>query len=219
MQEVFKSFFSEEEGKQYADLLFKHDITFTLERSHTHIDKIIIGEDMAREVLLKLDPVDFERANQIIDAEIEKKLSDIDKDYYLYTFTETELKEVLQKPDEWNNQDVLLARKILNDHGANISAEDVKTLRTERIRELETPETERTSKLWPGYLLAILVPIVGVFYSSFNLTLNRVLPDGQKVWVYDQKSRRHFRVMFAISLFEILLAFGRIFIIVLDQAT
>jgi hypothetical protein len=63
-------------------------------------------------------------------------LQEVDQDYYLLTFTDTELLEILAKPDEWGHFDCVLAKKPLTDRGHAITDAYTKQLKAKRLEEL-----------------------------------------------------------------------------------
>src|SRR5690349_2135740 len=113
--EVFKSFFLEEEAVALRDLLLNQGIEAKVEKSRDIVDKIIAGDGLDPQIHLKIKNTDFTRSNQIIDEYISQHLATVDPDYYLFDFSDEELLEIIHKPDEWNNQDVMIAKKILAD--------------------------------------------------------------------------------------------------------
>lgn len=198
--EVFRSFYSKEEALPLLELLNREGVHCTIEKTRVGLDKVIIGDENAPDFHLKILPEDFEKANRIIDAAIEQRITEVEPDYYLYSFTDDELLEIIRKPDEWNNQDVILSRLLLAERGIPITKEAVKQIRSERIRELGQPEKQQTASVWSGYFLAVFFSVIGIFYSLYMMTAKKILPDGRKAFVYDKSSRDHFRIMLAISL-------------------
>ncbi len=78
-----------------------------------------------------------------------RNVTEIGKDYYLYSFTDDELMEVITKADEWSPFDVVLARKILAEKGKSISDEAIKAINEKRIEELKAPEpANRLDNYW-----------------------------------------------------------------------
>jgi hypothetical protein len=143
---------------------------------------------------------DFTRANEIIDESITNNIASIDPDYYLFSFSKEELIDIVNKPDEWNNQDVILARKLLADQGHVVSDNEIQQVKNKRIQELAKPEKERSILLFIGYSLSLIVPTYGIFFGLTKLTARKVLPNGQKVNIYDGNARTHFLAMMVISI-------------------
>ena len=64
---------------------------------------------------------DFPRAHLALKAYYQAQLSTMDPDYYLFSFTDTELLEIVTHPDEWGHLDYALAKKLLADRGKPLS--------------------------------------------------------------------------------------------------
>ena len=54
----------------------------------------------------------------------EKEIEVIDDDYYLLSFSDDELIDVVSKSDEWNKFDVSLAKKLLKERGNEITNDE-----------------------------------------------------------------------------------------------
>lgn len=197
--EVFKSFYSAEEAQTFQELLTRNGIACKVEKTKIYIDKVIIGDSGDMDVHLKLEPKDFGAANEILDKYIRENISDIDEEYYLYSFSTEELLDILKKPDEWSNQDVIIAKKILEDRGGELPGKQVENLKTERLNQLAQPGKASGEQLILGYLLAVFFCIFGLFYALYLLNSTKILPDGHKVLSYNKETRDHFRVMAIIA--------------------
>ncbi|HEY9196871.1 MAG TPA: hypothetical protein VIM77_11420, partial [Mucilaginibacter sp.] len=86
-----------------------------------------------KEYTIKISPNDFEKVNRLLNDAEATNVGLVDKDYYLYSFTETELIEVLTKAQEWSPFDCQLARKILTDKGININEPLLTRLENDRL--------------------------------------------------------------------------------------
>jgi hypothetical protein len=201
----FQSFATEAEAAVVADVLKENNIAFIIRKAKEPLDHTIAGETPDDLVFLLLRSSDFSRANEILDNQVLKNLSDLEADYYLYSFTNDELFEVLNKPDEWSRQDVLVAGKILSDRGIQLKQEDIRELKIKRMKELEAEEKEPRATIFSGYMLAFLFSIIGIFFGLAFLTAKKVLPDGRKVFTYNSVARRHGRNIVVISSVMIIL--------------
>jgi hypothetical protein len=212
--EVFKSFFIEADARSLLTLLKGNGIDAIIEKRRPIADKVIAGDGMNAEILLKINPRDFEKANKLIDEHILQHISDVESDYYLFSFSDKELIEILHKPDEWNNQDVIIARKILDDRGHVISENDLAQIKSSRIKELGEPESEESSYILGGYISAIFA--IGIFWGLFFLYGKKLLPNGRKVYIYNEQTRNHGKNIVIISSLilgiALLLKFAALFI-------
>src|ERR1700752_2088713 len=158
MQEfvTYKSFYSEIDALELSTFLNENQIENEIERIKPFVDPLIGGDDLAKEFHVKIRPNDFRNANEVLDQLLAQNISTIDKDYYLFSFTNDELMEVINKADEWNNQDVLLARKLLRDRNIEISDKEFSEIKSNRYIQLAKSERASFNKIFWGYIIAIL---------------------------------------------------------------
>lgn len=199
--EVFKSFYNHQDAIDLKEFLHNHGIEAEIVRSKPVADKIIAGDGLEKDIFVKIDPGDFGKANKLLDAHIESNLSQLDPDYYLFSFADEELFEIVQKSDEWNNQDVVLAKKILRDRGYDLSEKQVSDMRWTRIKELSQTESESPKWMYLAYLASIVVPPIGLIFGLSLLQAKKLLPDGTKVLAYNQQTRMRAQRVVIVSLF------------------
>lgn len=116
--------------------------------------------------MVKIKSEDFELVNNILKEEELKNVDAIDKDYYLFRFTDDELMDVLIKADEWNAFDVVLARKLLAERGKIISDEAILAIHKKRIEELKKPDAPQTFWIVVGYIFALVGGVLGFFIGG-----------------------------------------------------
>jgi hypothetical protein len=216
---LFQSFFTEEEAAYIIEQFRENGIDYRLDRSKELLDRAFIGENLEKKFFLKIKSQDFSRANQVLDARILQNITALEKDYYLFSFTNDELIEILRKPDEWSRQDFLIARKILDDRGEQISEDVINDLKSKRINELGREENEPTLSIIAGYILALLLSIVGLFFGLAFLTAKKNIPNGKRVFTYSRNTRKHGRnivIISAISLFILLMNGERLIFFFMD---
>jgi len=149
---------------------------------------------------LKIRSHDFSKANEVLDQMILENISSIEKDYYLFSFSNEELLEIIKKPDEWSRQDFLIAKKILDERGKPVNDRELDSLKSKRIKELSTEEKEPVPSIILGYVFAFLFSIVGLFFGLAFLVTKKTLPDGSKVFAYTHGTRNHGKAIFILSL-------------------
>jgi len=216
---LFQSFFTEDEAASVIEPLKENGIAYQLVRSKEILDRTFIGDNLEKKFFLKIRSSDFLNANEILDARILQNITALEKDYYLFSFTNDELIEILRKPDEWSRQDFLIARKILDERGQHINEEVIKDLKSKRINELSREESEPTLTIIAGYILALLFSIVGLFFGLTFLTAKKNIPNGKKVFTYSRSTRRHGRnivILSAVSLFLLVMNGGRVIFFLID---
>jgi hypothetical protein len=149
-------------------------------------------------VSLQIRAEEFNRAHAILEAYYEDQLGEIDPEYFLYSFTDEELMDVVAKPDEWGHLNYVLARKILAERGKPLSTEEAGRLKQERLEELERPDDQGQ--------VDIQLPLhpTGTFVNHSIATHKKTLPDGRQVYTHSEYSRKRARTFFFIGLTLIL---------------
>jgi hypothetical protein len=141
-------------------------------------------------------------------------LDEVDKDYYLFSFSDAELAEIISRPDEWGHLDYQLAQKILKERGKGIDDSEIELLKFRRFNELAEPES--TNDIWivlgyvaslTGGIFGILGGFIGILAGWSLAYWKKTLPDGQKVYVYNDQARRHGKVMIILSVVTSILLF------------
>ncbi len=115
----------------------------------------------------------------------------VDKDYYLFEFTDEELMEIVSKPDEWGHFDYQLAQKFLRESGKEIKPEVAALLKAQRLNELAKSETVHKYWIYLGYVSALLGGLIGIFIGWTLAYYKKTLPDGQRVFAYREDVRNH----------------------------
>jgi hypothetical protein len=223
----FQSFSDIELAKLLSEKLSDNKIEPQLEKAAHILDSNILGTSSSPDFTIKLRSEDFIRAHQSLEEYYKKQIDDIEPDYYLFDFSNDELKEIIAKPDEWNPLDYQLSQKILADRGVFIDSNKIQTLKAERKKELSKPEKPGSIFIIIGYffcftgLVAILTILTGgeknyfptslllsVFFGHHLINYKKTLPDGQLVYSYGESDRWHGRVIFYSSLFFLFFIIG-----------
>ena len=129
----YKSFHSLEPAKEFASLLRENNIRFLAESSGMVIDEVIVGTGLIPKVVIKVEPENFPRVNNLIaDQYADLNYADL-QEHYLNQLDEEELMEIFLKPDEWSAEDIAAAKIIAKGRGLAISDEEVQELREQRL--------------------------------------------------------------------------------------
>lgn len=196
---TFQSFTDPETAEEMAAIFRENGIPYKLENASSPIDPVIIGSPLDAEIKLKIREEDFIKAGNLLDAYYSKQLDNVPADYYLFDFTDTELNEIVAKPDEWGRFDYLLAQKLLKDRGREISPERAAALKKDRLIEMAIPGEAGRFWIVSGYFIAVFFFIIGVIYSASILHFKKTLPDGRRIYGYREADRKHALNMFVIS--------------------
>ncbi|MFN6943330.1 MAG: hypothetical protein ACK4ND_00170 [Cytophagaceae bacterium] len=200
-----------------AERLHEIGIEYILEDNSAAVDITFSANTSQNEVQLKIKQEDFEKANKLLESESEIPLADLDKNHYLFSFSNEELYEILLKKDEWSAFDYKLAQKILAGRGQKITPEELEGLRKKRLEDLSKPENLQNQWIIIGYLLAVAGGIIGIFIGYYLWTLKKTLPTGEKVYVYNEENRKDGKNIFIIGIIVApVVFFGKIIFDLLD---
>lgn len=126
---TFERFNDQNSAKEVGDLFAEQNIEFVLVDNSLSFDPTFANNGFGKEYCIKLKKSDFEKANKVLADKSENEINEIDEDYYLLSFTDDELIEVITKSDEWNKFDISLAKKLLKDKGKEITPEKIEEIK------------------------------------------------------------------------------------------
>jgi hypothetical protein len=146
---------------------------------------------------IKIRQEDFKKADEILMRSVSESKNEPVGDYYLLSFSNEELIDVLKKPDEWNEFDRYWAKKILEKKGIDIKQEDLEQARVQRLAELKQPWT--LDKLWIICAIALWVAafwfihvygaVAVIFIGGYIALSKKTMPDGQRVKAFSAGDR------------------------------
>lgn len=203
---TFKVFNDSETAQDFAEVLKQNHIPYFIEEDAVVFDPSYANNQFNKDFRLKLRPQDFQRGNQVIEEYYYTQLDTVDKDYYLFDFTDEELQEIVAKPDEWGQLDYLLAQKLLTNRGKEIKSNEIQELKVKRINELATPDTVKHSSIIWGYILGFFFfPLALLMGWSWGFA-KRTLPTGQRIYMYDSYAQLHGRRIFIMGIILLVLS-------------
>lgn len=217
---TFQEFSDPGVAGEFAEQLSSEGVDFLLEKPPGLLDNIIIGTSSDPAIIIKLRPADFSRAQNILQEYYTKRVDLVDKDYYLFSFKDEELKEILARPDEWGVFNYLLAQKILIERGENIDNNLLLKLNTERKVLLTRPIPAGISFYIIGYFFIaygvyssffpfaninsipylFLTPFFSIVIGLFIFRSKKTLPDGERVFTYRKEDRTGGRILTYIGM-------------------
>ena len=196
---TYQKFNEEIPALAIGEIMKANNIEYLIENTSIGFDATFANNEFTKEYRIKIKKDDFEKADRLLEGITLTKLDEVEKDYYLFEFTDEELMEIITKRDEWNQFDFVLAQKILKDRGKEINSEVVTLLKKQRIKELAKPEEGQRTWIVAGYILAFLGGLLGIFTGWHLLTHKKILPNGDKVYGYTESDRKHGFYIFIIG--------------------
>lgn len=191
----YQTFQSKDEFVDFTTLLNDHHIEFETEDYPINFISDIRNDRFSHEYIIKLKPDDFDRVDNIQEKLVLAQLDDVPQDYYLFSYSNDELIDILHAKDEWNRFDYVLARDILDQRGVSITDQELSLINTDRIEQLAEPEKHAPFWVTAGYISATLGGLLGIMIGWHLYNATKVLPNGVKIAVYAAKDRNHgFRI-------------------------
>lgn len=200
---TFKKYPDAKQARAQQELLLENGIECIFVNASSQLGSL--SGDLMQEFELQMHPENFEKAEALLEKDAESMLTDLPEDYYLLSFTDEELHEVVLKHDEWSEFDYMLARKLLDERGHAIDEAHVKAMRADRIEELAKPEKDQTTWIMFGYLFALLGGFFGVITGYVLWTSQKTLPNGQTVYTYSAKNRAQGKNILILSVIVLVL--------------
>lgn len=187
----YQRFPNVEVAQPLLHLLHQHGIPYETLLDQPRIDPSFAFNPTNSYFVVQVLPADVETIRALERAADEELTATAPADHYLFRFTEEELLDILLKPDEWNSFDVALARRILHQHGQEVSPALVERLRQQRLHDLAQPEPSQKAWVLFGYAVALLGGLVAMFIGWHLYTHTRQLPDGRKVRAFSRSDQTH----------------------------
>jgi len=196
---TYKTFYEKERADVLTRILSDNGIEFEITEDRESLDSLYGDKLFNQQYFVKLRKDDFKKADSLLFDASAKELNNVDKEHYLYNFTDEELFDILSKPDEWNGFDYQLSQQILKDRGKNINADVIDLLKKQRIKELAKPEEGQRNWIYAGYIFALLGGLLGIFIGWHLSTFKKTLPNGERVFGHTENDRRQGKRIFIIG--------------------
>lgn len=198
---TYQKFNDQALANELADQLEKHYIKYVIEEETRTFDPgFTFNDTLNTDWAVKINSDDFEKVNQLLKDDESEDITEIGKDYYLYSFTDDELMEVITNADEWSPFDFALARKILAGKGKDVSDEAMAAINKKRIEELKAPDPPQTGWIIIGYIVAFFGGVFGIFIGWHLMTYKKTLPNGERVFDYNENDRKQGKRIFYLSI-------------------
>jgi hypothetical protein len=119
-----------------AEKLEAQQIECVVEKVKPLLEPSFFRNTVEQTIHLKVRAADLDEAHKALEEYYRQQLQDVDPGYYLFSFTDVELLEIVAKPDEWGHFDYVLARALLADRGLEIPDETIEQMKQQRLRQL-----------------------------------------------------------------------------------
>ncbi len=187
----YRKYKTKEETLFLKDLLISNQIEYYVEDISPAFDITFTGgTELEDKFVIKIKASDFKKVDELL-GEIARQNSELlDKNHYLFDFSDDELFEILENYNEWSEADYQSARKILAERGEKISNQKLQELKDIKNAKLRKPEKGHKVWLIFGYISAILGGWLGIFIGYYHFNFKKTIPTGEKIYVFDVKTRK-----------------------------
>ena len=202
--EVFRKYPNLDEASLLIDVLKKNEIPYAIEDYSKQVDITMLGQNLDLKIIIKARINDFPKIEELLDNEYQITLNQVEKDHYLFEFSDEELTEIIMKPNEWSNYDYKVAELILNKRGVTVSPQFIENIKKQRYNQLA--EKESFSSVWIiiGYASAFLGGLLGFAIGLGLWFMKKKLPNGDSVYIYNESNRKHGMIITIIGFCMIL---------------
>lgn len=186
----YHKFRTYEEAEVFLEVLQNNNIAFQVINNNPRIDPVLAGSYYEPLVEIHIPPQKFEQADELMIHSLKVDIEQIEKNYYLLSFSDNELMEVLQKPDEWSKYDYVLATQLLKKRNVFISTDDLHLFKKERIETQAEPEKEGKHKVTIGYFFSLIGGFVGILIGYILWQSKKYYPTVVK-YIHMTKKQEH----------------------------
>lgn len=197
---TYRKFPDAAQAKGLQQFLISNGIECIFVDTSPQVGSSVMGGDMLKECEVQLKPDQFEAADKLLENYAATLFDNLPEDYYLLSFTDEELQDVVLKHDEWSEFDYMLAIKLLAERGKTIDEAHIKALREERITYLAKPEKVHVSWIVAGYILALLGGCFGVIIGYVLYSAKKTLPNGAVVYTYTPADRANGKIILLLGI-------------------
>jgi hypothetical protein len=205
---AFQRFNDKALAEELGELLKQHNIDYLLEDASAKFDVSFAFNELTKVYWIKLKKEDFEAAGKLLLQVSAKELENLPADYYLYEFSDDELREIINKPDEWNELDYLLAQKLLKERGKEVRPDEIEMVKKQRMEDLSKPEKSSPGWIVAGYIFAFLGGLIGLVIGWVLYTHKKILPNGERIYAYSENDRKNGRNILIIGIICFLISVG-----------
>lgn len=197
---TFRKFDDPALASDLITLLDENHIEYQTEQNSLVGNPLLVsGGEANNEWTIKLRQPDFDKVNTLLVADETQAIDGVEKDYYLFDFTNEELRDVLIKADEWSAFDFALARKILTDRGISIDDKEIEIIKNYRLETLKEPEKAQSTWVVIGWICALMGGLLGMCIGWIMWKLKKTLPNGERVYAYTEGDRKQGQWIFVIG--------------------
>ncbi|QIF00725.1 hypothetical protein [Roseimicrobium sp. ORNL1] len=217
-------FFHREPATVCGKVLQEAGISFRLSDDSLTPDVSALGRSSNPACLVLIpESAEIQAREALLENARKEALGEVDPSHPMTTWSDEDLTKTLAEPSEWSPYEIAVAEKLLRDRGREVApvryfATNRKAPAQERAPEGPASHQEPLPGLKAanslmtifGFVSSTAGGLIGLIIASSYVFSTDQLPDGQKRWTYDPKSRVVGAVMFtyAVIMFCLFIGWG-----------
>lgn len=205
---LLREFRDEESLRELISLLKEAGIETFLHDSSSGFDVTFAYNKTTQFWQIWVDQSNEEKAKLIckqFDEEIVAQLTD---DYYLFSFSNKELLDIINHPEAWSSVDLILAQKLLDKNGIPVDSEVVE--HKIQLSKASSNESDSVPQyvITLGYVLSIIGGAFGLAIAMVLIFSKKTTSDGNRIHRFDKASRTSAYIMILVFLIVFVVSGG-----------
>lgn len=201
---VIESFNYKEPAFNLKNLI--EELGFTAQVSETlHFNPNMVnnGSQYSYSVMVEMD--DLQTIQNKLNFYYKSKAAEVDPDYYLNDFTDTELFEIIENPNSWSKYDFYKAYFLLINREYELNENPDYYL---NLAELKfKPIDFSFFQLIFLYTLIFVFGIIPALFGVYVIQTKKSFPSGKKLSLYSEKSLKHARILIIFGILSFIILF------------
>lgn len=205
---LLREFRDEESLRELISLLQEVGIDTFLHDSSSGFDVTFAYNKTTQFWQIWVDQSNEEKAKLIckqFDEEIVAQLTD---DYYLFSFSNKELLDIINHPEAWSSVDLMLAQKLLDKNGIPVDSEVVEHKIQLSKASLDESDSVPQYVITLGYVLSIIGGAFGLAIAMILIFSKKTTSDGNRIHRFDKASRTSAYIMILVFLIVFVISGG-----------
>lgn len=194
---TYMSFIDAESSLELTALLEKNEIPYILQDIKSDFDPTMSLNEANKPYLIQIQPENLEKVDQLVKDNF--VVSNVNKDHFLYDFSNEELIDVIKNKEEWHPLDVLLAKNIIQEKNIIFDEKEIVNYQEEKKLKLYNYENLPKYTIPIAYIICFAGGMLGFAIAVFLIVSKKSLPSGDKIFSYNPSVRRHAKLMLLLS--------------------
>ncbi len=175
---TYMSFIDADSSLELTALLEKNDIPYILQDTKSDFDPSMSLNEANKPYLIQIQEEDREKVDQLVKNSYD--ISKVNKDHFLYIFSDNELIDVLKNEEEWHPLDVLFAKKLVQEKNIIIDNIEISSHQEKKRQKLYAHEKLPKYTILIAYLICFAGGMLGFAITVFLIVSKKTLPSGEK---------------------------------------